>query len=90
MSQVKAKSGSDIVSTAEAAKLLDVRRGYVTVLVKAGKLPATRLSSRVIVLRVDDVMRYLRESRQMGMGGPRRDGTDFRAEHGEKKRGKKK
>lgn len=66
------------VSTAEAADMLDVRRPYVTALIRDGKLDAIRLSPRVLLIQRDSVRKYLRESRNIRMGAPRHDGSDFR------------
>lgn len=70
-------------STAEAADLLDVRRQYVTSLIRSGKLAAVKLTPRLIVIPRDEVRRYLREQRQFRMGGPRNDGSDYRSQHGD-------
>ena len=66
------------ISTAEAARILDVRRPYVTSLIRDGKLAAMRLSPRVYIIQRDSVRRYLREHRNVRMGAPRHDGSDFR------------
>ena len=76
----------EFVSTAEAAELLDVRRPYVTSLIRDGKLDAMRLSARVYVIPRESIRRYMREHRQFRMGGPRQDGTDYRSQHGDGER----
>jgi excisionase family DNA binding protein len=77
-----ADSSSEYVGTAEAADLLDVRRPYVVQLINEGKIKATRLSARVLMIHRTEIRRYLREKRQWRMGGPRHDGSDFRAQDG--------
>ena len=78
-----AYGNKEFCSTAEAADLLDVRRPYVTTLIRDGKLDAMRLSARVYVIPRESIKRYMREKRQFRMGGPRNDGTDYRTQHGD-------
>jgi excisionase family DNA binding protein len=90
MADRKTEPKPDYVSTAEASELLDVRRPYLTQLIREGKLEATRLSPRVYVIAREEVRRYLREKRQFRMGGPRLDGTDQRSQTGDDKKKRKK
>lgn len=77
------KDKIEYVSTAEAAELLDVRRPYLTWLIRHGRIEAMRLSDRVIVVPRDEIRRYMREKRNFRMGGPRLDGSDARAQSGD-------
>jgi excisionase family DNA binding protein len=79
----KKTTNSEYVGTQEAAEMLDVRRPYITTLIRDGKLEALRLSERVYAIRRDSIHRYLRERRQFRMGGPRNDGSDYRSQHGD-------
>jgi hypothetical protein len=79
----KKTTNSEYVGTQEAAEMLDVRRPYITTLIRDGKLEALRLSERVYAIRRDSIHRYLREHRQFRMGGPRNDGSDYRSQHGD-------
>lgn len=63
---------NDIITQAEAARLLGVSRGRVEQLVDAGTLPAVDLHLTVRAVRRADVERYRRSRR--GPGRPREHG----------------
>lgn len=73
------QSTKELCSTAEAAKLLDVSRPYLTKLIRDGRIEAIRMSDRVYILDKRSVLDYLKFHRDFSMGGPRKDGSDRRS-----------
>ncbi len=64
----------EVISQAEAARILGVSRGRVEQLVDAGALPAVEMHVTVRGVRRMDVERYRRERR--GPGRPARHGQE--------------
>lgn len=68
-----------LLSTQEAADLLQVRRPTITRLIRMGRLKAVRKSDRLILVDRASALDYLKRYRCPGYGAPRKDGSGVAA-----------
>jgi excisionase family DNA binding protein len=73
--RVLAAASKALLSTQEAADLLQVRRPTITRLIRQGRLRAVRKSERLILVDRASAIDYLRRYRCPGYGAPRKDGS---------------
>lgn len=63
----------DLVTTAEAARILKVNRRYVNFWFKKGYLKGERVSSRMVLIERSQLKKFIWPSRRLGIGRPPRE-----------------